>query len=325
MSQAVVLLSALASVGCRGAQSALDPAGPAAARIAALFCWMTLGATIVWLAVVGLGAYYLQARHGTQSRRRTTWLIIGGGALVPTVVLAVLLAYGLALLPDLVALAPAGSLRISVSGEQWWWRVRYRAPDGGAIELANEIHIPVGETVDFHLESVDVIHSFWVPALGGKLDMFPGRTGRLALKATRTGVFRGVCAEYCGTSHALMSFYVVAQERGAFDQWLAQEARPAQAPATPRAVAGQALFLASGCGACHAVRGTAAEGVLGPDLTHVGGRLSLGAGTLPNQPEALRRWLAHTEATKPGVLMPTFGMLSQDDLHALGAYLGELK
>lgn len=135
-------------------------------------------------------------------------------------VLAAYLTYGLALLPDLIEPAPEGSLKIAASGEQWWWRVRYLTPGGEAIELANEIRLPVGEPVELVLSSPDVIHSFWVPSLGGKMDMIPGRVTRMALEPTRTGVFRGACAEYCGTAHTLMNFYVVVQEEEEFTRWL---------------------------------------------------------------------------------------------------------
>ena len=313
--------------GCGGPQSALAPAGRGAERIAELFWWMTAGAMVIWLAVVGLAVYAMRVRHAAHSRRAAGLLIIGGGAVLPTVVLAGLLAYGLALLPELLRPASESTLRIAVSGEQWWWRVRYLTPGGsdGAVELANVIRLPVGERVAFHLESPDVIHSFWIPALGGKIDMIPGRQNRLVLEPTRTGVFRGTCAEYCGTSHALMSLYVVVLEPADFAAWLTHQHAPARPPALPLAARGQELFLASGCGACHMVRGTPADGVVGPDLTHVGSRLSLGAGILPNEPEAFRRWLAHTDTIKPAVLMPAFGMLPPEDLQALAAYLDGLQ
>jgi cytochrome c oxidase subunit 2 len=148
---------------------------------------------------------------------------------------------------------------------------------------------------------------------------------RLALKPTRTGVFRGVCAEYCGASHALMAFPVVVLEREEFDRWLAEQAAPAQPPAEPLAARGQELFMANGCSACHTVRGTQANGLIGPDLTHVGSRLSVAAGTLPNEPDDFRRWVAHTTDVKPGVLMPSFHMLPPDELQALAAYLKGLR
>jgi cytochrome c oxidase subunit 2 len=305
-------------------QSALDPAGRGAERIAEMFWWMTAGSVVVWIAVIALALYAVRATPGPHDRRRVAFLIIGGGAVLPTVVLTVLLIYGLAPIPELLAPAPPGSLRVTVSGEQWWWRVRYLPPSGEAVELANEIRLPVGETTEFRLESPDVIHSFWIPSLGGKMDMIPGRATRLALTPTRTGTFRGLCAEYCGTSHALMTFPVVIQERTEFARWLAQQRAVAATPSTPLAVRGQQAFLANGCGACHAIRGTPARGVVGPDLTHVGGRLSVGAGTLRTEPEAFRRWIARPEHVKPGVLMPAFGMLPGDELLALAAYLASL-
>ena len=311
--------------GCGGVQSALDPAGREAEALADIFWWMTGGAIVVWLAVIALALWSVRARPEAHSLRRTRLLIVGGGAVVPTVVLTVLLVYGLAPIPALLAPAPEGSLRIAVTGEQWWWRVRYRPPGGEEVTLANEIRLPVGQPVEFQLDSPDVIHSFWIPPLGGKVDMIPGRATRLVLKPTKTGVFRGVCAEYCGTSHALMAFNVVVQEREEFDRWLAHQARPAEPPAEPTPARGQELFLANGCGACHTIRGTPAAGVIGPDLTHVGSRLSIAAGTLPNQPDDFRRWVAHTAGVKPGVLMPSFHMLPPDELQALAAYLKGLE
>lgn len=311
--------------GCSGPQSALDPAGIGAERIAGLFWWMAAGAVVIWLAVVALAVYAGRVEPGPHSERRTKILIIGGGALVPTLVLGVLLSFGLAELPGLVAPAPEGSLRIAVSGEQWWWRVRYLPPGGAPFELANEIRLPVGEPAQFLLDSPDVIHSFWVPSLGGKIDMIPGRVTRLALEPTRTGTFRGACAEYCGDSHALMNFYVVVEEREDFDRWLEHQRAPARPPAGALAQRGRESFLANGCGACHTVRGTPADGVVGPDLTHVGSRVSLGAGILPNEPDDYLRWVARTDHVKPGVHMPAFGMLPPGELRALAAFLEGLE
>lgn len=311
--------------GCGGPQSALEPAGRGAETIARLFWWMAAGAVVVWLAVLALGLYALRARPEDSNGTRARALIIGGGAVVPTIVLAALLAFGLAELPGLLAPAPEGSLRIAVTGEQFWWRVRYLPPAGAPVELANEIRLPVGEPVQLVLDSPDVIHSFWVPSIAGKMDMIPGRVNRLALHPTKTGTFRGACAEYCGESHALMGFFVRVVERGEFERWLAHQRRPARPPSRPLAARGREVFLANGCGACHAVRGTPADGAVGPDLTHVGGRLSLGAGVLPNEPNEFRRWIARPEHVKPGVLMPAFGMLPPEELRALAAYLEDLE
>ena len=318
-------IGALTVAGCGGSQSALNPAGRGAEQIAELFWWMVGGAVVTWLVVIGLSIYGIRAQPDKEHRGPFKLLIIGGGVVLPTLVLAAYLIYGLALLPDLVEPAPEGSLTVAVSGEQWWWRVRYLPPDGDPVELANEIRLPVGEPVEFVLDSPDVIHSFWIPTLGGKIDMIPGRRTRLALEPTRTGVFHGVCAEYCGTSHALMRFSVVVQEPDDFQRWLDAQRAPAQEPQTPLAARGKDLFLANGCGACHAVRGTPADGVVGPDLTHVGSRLSLAAGTLPNERDDFLEWIAHTEAVKPGVHMPAFGMLPQEDLQALAVYLDGLE
>ena len=320
----VACIAPLAIAGCEGEQSALAPAGRAAEKIATLFWYMAGGAAVIWLTVAALGVYAIRKRPDAEVRG-TALLIIGGGAVVPTIVLAALLMYGLAMLPELNAPAPEGSLRISVTGEQWWWRVFYEGPGGEPVELANEIRLPVDEPVEFRLDASDVIHSFWIPSLGGKIDMIPGRITRLALHPTETGTFRGVCAEYCGGSHALMAFPVRIHEKAEFAQWLESQSQPARTPDEPLAARGQALFLASGCGACHTIRGTDARGVIGPDLTHVGSRLSLGAGTLPNEPDDFVEWIARTKEVKPEVHMPAFGMLPREDLQALAAYLEGLE
>jgi cytochrome c oxidase subunit II len=323
----IVPAGALGLAGCSGPQSALDPAGRGAESIARLFWWMAAGGAVVWLAVIGLAVYAFHVQPGPHEKK-TTLLIIGGGAVVPTLVLAVLLAFGLAEVPGLLAPAPEGSLQIAVTGEQFWWRVRYQPPGRAPFELANEIRLPVGEPVQLILDSPDVIHSFWVPSIAGKMDMIPGRVTRLALEPTKTGTFRGACAEYCGESHALMNFYVVVQEREDFESWLERQGAPAQVSAGVSgalAARGRELFLANGCGACHTVRGTPADGVVGPDLTHVGSRLSLGAGILRNEPGGFRRWIASPEHVKPGALMPAFGMLPPGELRAMAAYLEELK
>lgn len=320
---AVVLLMA---TGCTGVQSSLAPSGREAERVADLFWWMTGGAIIVWVGVIALALYYSRRPGEGHDRRRDRLLIVGGGVVLPGVTLTVLLIFGLAMIPGAVARAPEGSLQVAVTGEQWWWRVRYLTPAGQEVVLANEIRLPVGEPVQFRLDSDNVIHSFWIPPLAGKMDMIPGRVTYLTVRPTTTGIFRGVCAEYCGTSHALMAFYVEVMEKAAFEQWLAHQARPAAGAGTgPDAQRGGELFAASGCGACHTVRGTRAAGAIGPDLTHVGSRLSVGAGILPTTPDELQRWIARTEQIKPGVHMPAFGMLPPADLQALAAYLHGLK
>lgn len=304
---------------------ALDPAGREAARIAELFWWMTGGSGVVWLVVVALVVHATYVRRAPVERTRSRRLVVIGGVIVPIAVLTALLVYGLAMLPPLLAAAPEGALRVHVVGEQWWWRVTYAGPGGEPVELANELWLPVGRPAELRLETRDVIHSLWIPALAGKMDMIPGRRTRLLLHPTRTGTFRGVCAEYCGASHAWMLFTVRVVEEVELARWLDGQARPAAEPAEPLAARGRDLFLANGCGACHTVRGTVAAGRVGPDLTHVGGRHTLAAGRLANEADALRSWIARPGALKPGARMPHFGMLPPEDLVPLAAWLEALR
>lgn len=313
----------VADVGS-ASQSALDPAGAGARQIAELFWWMGAGALLIWAAVLGIALYVTGVQPGRHSDRAARGMIVGAGIVFPIVVLTALLLYSLPLMPQLRAPANA-DVRVAVSGEQWWWRVHYLPPDGDPVELANEIRLPVGQRTQFRLTTADVIHSFWVPSLGGKMDMIPGRVNTLVLEPTRPGVYHGVCAEFCGTSHALMKFVAVAMEPEAFARWLEHQASPARAPTTASARRGQRAFQANGCGACHTIRGTAAAGKVGPDLTHVGSRLTLGAGTLANQRDALMRWIGHTEQVKPDVKMPAFGMLPRGQREAIATYLGGLE
>lgn len=286
---------------------------------------MAGGALIIWLLVIGTAVYAMRGHNHQFTSRRGAFLIVGGGVIFPTVVLAGLLIYTLNLYAELRNPDDQGDLQVEVSGEQWWWRVRYFDNDGNPVELANEIRLPVNKTVVLHLSSPDVIHSFWIPSLGGKMDMIPGRKTRLTLEPTRTGLFRGACAEYCGDSHALMAFPVVVMEAEEFAAWLTQQSAPAQQPVSEKSSEGLRLFVANGCGSCHTIRGTAADGGLGPDLTHVGSRLSLGAGTLKNNLDSMIRWITHTERIKPDVRMPSFDMLPEKDIRALATYLANLQ
>jgi cytochrome c oxidase subunit 2 len=319
------LVGVLLLESCSGVQSALQPGGRAAEQIADLFWWMAGGAAVVWLAVMSVSVYAIFVRPEPHRYVTANNLIVGGGIVFPTLVLALLLGYGLTMIPELVAPAPAGSRVIEITGEQFWWRVRYQMPDGSPVELANEVRLPNGQPAQFLLQSPDVIHSFWIPSIAGKMDLIPGRVTRLALEPTKTGVFRGACAEYCGASHALMNFYAVVQEQSEFEGWLQRQAAPARPPDSSAGQRGHDLFLSNGCGACHTIRGTPANGFVGPDLTHVGSRVSLAAGIMPNDVEAFLRWIAGTENIKPGVHMPAFRMLPPSDLLAIATYLDGLE
>jgi cytochrome c oxidase subunit 2 len=291
--------------------------------VAALFWAMLAAAVPIWLAVVG-GALYAASprRRRPFGIRAGRAVILGGGIAGPILLLTTLLVPGLAMIPALRA--PADHpLRIEVAGEQWWWRVSYRLPGEPPVASANEVRLPRGRRVELTLTSPDVIHSFWLPSLAGKVDMIPGRTNRLVLEPTRVGEFRGVCAEFCGLAHALMAFTVTVMEPAAFDRWLAGQ----QEPALPAAgeERGARLIQELGCGGCHAVRATEAAGTIGPALTHLGDRATLGAGILANDHAGRIRWIGAAETIKPGVRMPSFGMLPAEDLDALASWLGSLR
>ena len=310
--------------GCTGRQSVLDVAGADASTILTLFSVMLAGLVVIWLGVNGMMLYAnrLSARRHEESSARR--LIVIGGIVFPGVVLAALLSWGLSIMPD--QRARGDGLRIEVVGEQWWWRVRYWPEDAEEpVVSANEIRLPVGVRTDFELSADKVIHSFWIPALGGKLDMFPGRFTTMSLEPTQAGSYRGQCAEFCGAAHALMAFEVLTMEPADFTDWLKHEAGPAQQPEGELARRGAEVFAAQGCGACHTIRGTPAVGQVGPDLTHVGGRLSLGAGTLSPTLENFADWIDHTGDIKPEVEMPAYDGLPPGDLHALATFLKGLR
>ena len=301
--------------------AALDGAGRSAADVIPLLIAMSIGSAVIWLVVTGLTLYALRAARPLWSERAGFWLITVGGVVVPTLVLATLLASGMPSLALQLDTSRPVELRLAVVGEQWWWRVRYELPGGGHVDLANEIRLPRGRVAAVTLTSDNVIHSFWIPSLAGKVDMIPGRLTSLMLEPTVTGSYRGVCAEYCGASHARMAFAVEVMEPADFDRWLQNESRPAAAPASD----GAGAFIRHGCGACHAIRGTPAIATIGPDLTHVGSRRSVAAATLPNEIDQIARWLAEPDHVKPGVLMPPFRMLPVNELHAIAAYLRSLQ
>jgi cytochrome c oxidase subunit 2 len=281
---------------------------------------MLIGAVVIWIALNG--TFFLLSSVKPMSRRWAEALIIGGGVVFPTVGLGALLVHAL---PYLTELRPVpGPASVRVTGEEWWWRVEYLTEDG-AVASANELRLPVDRRTEIALGADEFIHSFWIPSLSGKMDMFPGRETRISLEPFRTGTFRGQCAELCGTGHALMAFPAVVMEPAAFEAWLANEAAPARPPADERARRGLDVFLSQGCGACHAVRGTPAEGVFGPDLTHVGGRLTIGAGTLPNTAEDFALWIGETHRVKPEVQMPEYELIGPEALAVLSHYLDGLE
>jgi cytochrome c oxidase subunit 2 len=317
---------ALALGGCDGPQSALAIGGAGAADIADLWWVMLAGAALIYVLVLGCATYAAVVAPDRHPRFPGQAFIVGGGVVLPVVVLAALLTYSFVLGRDLSRGPGPEALRIEVIGKQWWWEVRYLPPDGGEpVVSANELRLPVGQPVELLLSSTDVIHSFWLPSIAGKRDMIPGRVNRLVLEAEAPGVYRGQCAEFCGGPHALMAFYAIAEPAGDFARWLEREAAPATAPEDAFLRRGRNLFLSSGCGVCHAIRGTPAEGQLGPDLTHLGSRMSLGAGVLPNNVGTIAGWIADTQHIKPANKMPSFNTFSGVELRAIAAYLASLR
>ena len=216
-------------------------------------------------------------------------------------------------------------LSITLTGNQWWWDIRYNSDDASKIfHTANELHLPVGIPARIILNSNDVIHSFWVPSLAGKQDLIPGRENDITLVPKRTGMFRGPCAEFCGMQHAHMSLVVVVEPYRDFIKWWDHQLQPAPAPTTPLAQAGYRYITSRQCSSCHNIGGTPASGTVGPDLTHVASRRSLAAGALPMSTGNLYGWVEDPQSVKPGTRMPTIG-LEPDQLHAVVAYLETLR
>lgn len=331
--RALLLLSItlLAASGCAPEldaphQSALDPAAPAARDIAFISWLLFGGAVVIFAGVLGLLLYALLSRAPRRHVGGRVF-IVGGGVVFPGVVLTALLVYTVVVGARLTAPPAPDALTIDVTGHMWWWDVRYRGPgDAPALTTANELRIPVGRPVLLRLHSADVIHSFWVPNLSGKIDMIPGRVNRLTLQADTAGIYRGQCAEFCGRQHTRMALHVVAEPEADWERWFARRRLGTLAPATPEMAEGRRLFSESGCVACHAVRGVSdPPRGLGPDLTHVGSRPSLAAGLLPNTRGNLVAWIASAQALKPGSKMPSFRHLDGASLNALAVYLSSLE
>jgi cytochrome c oxidase subunit 2 len=317
--------TALALASCNPVQSSLDPLGAEARRVASLFWTMTAGGVAITFLVTVLMAVALFAAPARRKALSSECVIIGGGLIFPVITLSALLIWGFLMLGSGPTLTVDKPLKVSVIGERWWWRVIYQDEAGSTIESANELRVPVGRPIKIELSSDNVIHSFWAPRLAGKLDMIPGRKTVLTLFVEQAGVSRGQCAEYCDGPHALMAFNVVSMSRAEYRSWWSKEAQVAHDPIESQTQQGKEIFLSSGCGACHTIRGTQAEGRLGPDLTHVGGRLSIAAATLAADQSSIARWVAHNQAIKPGNLMPEYKIFSESELFALSSYLSALR
>jgi cytochrome c oxidase subunit 2 len=320
---------AVAGCGSHNRQSSLAPKSAPAHDISTLWWWMLAIAAIVFAGAVFLIvlSFVRRRREGLPilgvNEQATGGLVVLFGVVIPIVVLVgVFVAGNLVVLPNTDApSARTTQMTIDVIGHQWWWEVRY---PGTTAVTANEIHIPAHTRVNTVVSTADVIHSFWVPELNRKIDMLPNHPNRVLLYAPKPGQYRGQCAEYCGAQHANMAMTVYADPPGRFRTWLANMARPAAAPVTPAQGAGRSVFLSNACAGCHQLRGTAAHAVIGPDLTHLAGRSTLAALTIPNRPAELSSWIRDPQRIKPDNRMPGL-QLSAADFNNLVAYLESLR
>jgi cytochrome c oxidase subunit 2 len=318
--------------GCSTWQSSVHPSGPTSASLHALLWLFIAVCGAIWLLVVLVLLFAVRRRRGVTGSpldlnargERRSAILVGAAVAATVVIISGLTVLSYAATRGLF-IADADALVIQIRGYQWWWQVTYADPaPARSFVTANEIHIPVGRPVRVELSSADVIHSFWVPNLAGKQDLIPGRDNQLTLMADRPGIYRGECAQFCGLQHAHMAFLFVAEMPDAFNAWRDGQIRNASSPTTAEQEKGRQFLATKACAACHTVRGTAASGSLGPDLTHVGSRLTIAAGLLPTTRGSLAAWIADPQTIKPGNNMPMVPMTAEE-LKAVSAYLARLQ
>ena len=323
-------------ISCHGNQAALNSKGLQAARIERLWWLMfsiILAVYVIVLAWVGraimrsrtsLPQHEIPPQVNPAADRRMT-IVVASALGITVVLLFVMLTASVLTGHAISGLTSKNPVTISIIGHQWWWEVRYEATQADqTVVTANEIHIPVGQPVVIKTSSVDVIHSFWAPNLHGKRDLIPGYQNALWIQADQEGTYRGQCAEFCGHQHAHMAFFVIAEPLDKFSAWLAHQVSTPQPPANPVAKEGEQVFLSHTCIMCHTIRGNGSGGKFGPDLTHLASRMTIAAGTLPNNRGNLAGWILDSQSIKPGNKMPP-NPLKSDDLNALLAYLETLQ
>jgi cytochrome c oxidase subunit 2 len=322
----------LALTACEGKSFAAGARGEGAIHIANLWWIMLIIGIVIYvevLVLLGIALFRSRNRQSAEaltpiieplSNRARNFVVLNGIA-IPAIILMVVFGLNLNTLAALSPTRENTALTIEIIGHQWWWEVRYPHHN---IVSANEIHIPTGTHVELRLASEDVIHSLWIPELNGKTDLIPGQSNRMFLYTDHAGEYRGQCAELCGLQHTWMALYVIAQPPEEFERWVAQQQEPAPIPGDDVALRGQQIFLGSACVYCHTIRGTSASGFIGPDLTHLASRKTLGAGAVPNTRGNLGGWIVDSQSIKPGNKMPPI-YLEGDDLQALLAYLETLQ
>ena len=333
----IALALAVLAAACGGdfPQSSLRPQSDVAREIDSLFrgiFWWAMGVLVVVQGALLYTLFRFREKPGAgrpKAVHGNTALEIGW-TIAPAVILIFIGVPTMLTLWRIDRPPPRSDVRVEVIGHQWWWEFRY--PDLG-ITTANELHLPVGKTADLRLRSDDVLHSFWFPRVAGKRDLVPGTENMLWFTPDSVGVYPGQCAEFCGTSHALMGMRLFVDTPEEFERWAANEAspqveeteEPAPSAADPMVAAGREVFFgAGGCISCHAIQGTVAAGIVGPDLTHVGNRSTIAAGVLENTPENLVRWINEPDEVKPGNLRLDMG-LSDEQARQVAAYLLSLE
>ena len=330
-----VLLVLLAGCAVPERQSALDPAGTQAGHIHGtwdLYLWVCAAVYVLVMAFL-VFAIARRNRAGTDApvtqppvnRELRMGVVVSGCVAVTTLILFVFLIADFVTGRRINALIDPAAQTVTITGHQWWWEVQYQdATPSNIVTTANEIHVPVGRTIHFELKAADVIHSFWIPNLHGKTDLIPPHTTHTFIRADRPGEYWGQCAEFCGFQHANMRFVVVAEPEEDFQRWLTAGRQPAREPTTESQKKGLQVFLTRSCVLCHTITGTSAASRVGPDLTRVGSRPRIGAGTLPNTRGNLAGWVSDPHGVKPGVRMPP-NPLPPDELQAILDYLESLK
>jgi cytochrome c oxidase subunit 2 len=330
----VVFLWVAALAGCTGNQSALNPAGDQARNIGGLWWLFFWVLAAIYLIVIALLLVVTFRKTSDQTvpiltpdpkTEKRLSRIVSSAVAITVLILFIFLICDFSTGRAMHASPDPQPLQIKIIGHQWWWEVKYQDPTPSQIVTdANEIHLPVGKTVQFELESPDVIHSFWAPNFHGKKDLIPGHPTISHFRAERPGTFHGQCAEFCGAQHAHMRFTVIAQSQADFQSWLESARKSAPEPATDAQKKGQAVFLNSTCILCHTISGTPARGTIGPNLTHIASRSTLAADSVPNGRGQLAGWIVDPHGIKPGVRMPQ-NPLDPASLQALLEYLESLK
>jgi cytochrome c oxidase subunit 2 len=328
----LALLATCFLASCSGWQSSFNAQASQSEEIKHLLVIFIAVATVVWVGVMlallfGLvrrkqrGEQPLDLHEGFERRAGSTILVLGAGTTVTVLVLSVV-SYSA---QRTVFANDPDPTTVKLTGHQWWWEVEYQADSPHlTFTTANEIRVPVGKPVTVQLESADVIHSFWVPSLTGKMDLITGQQNSVQFTAKTAGVYRGQCAEFCGAQHAHMAFTVRALPAEEYGRWRDHQNQSAPSPSDPLGIRGEQLFRGKGCGLCHTIRGTLAGGQLGPDLTHIASRETIGAGSLPQNPGNLAAWISDPQHIKPGNLMPKMSLHS-DEMIAILHYLEQLQ